>query len=161
MPGTGTGPEFGFISSLEISKGFRIETGMSYWTRSYRSEEIRTERNATLSDLSLHEHGLVLLSPHNRLTLGAGGGLSIHFLKNYVVERTDYGYLIVTEYYAKTANRLGLGVQVFAEYRMGRYSIAIKGGYTGLLMDATGENLFYQKGNIRIFRCRGEFGMWF
>lgn len=160
VPGTGAGLEFGVVSYHGISPGFRIETGMSYWTKSYRSEEALTQRNSTFSDLSFHEDGFAVLSVSNRITLGAGGGLSVHFLKNYVRERVDYGSLIVTEYYAKTANRLGLGLQLFLEYRVGRLSLAIKGGYTALLMATAGENLFYQEGNIRIVRARIEFGIW-
>jgi hypothetical protein len=159
-PRTGTGLEFGVISHHQISRLLRIEAGISYWTRGYRSEGTPVQRNSTFSDLSLHEDGYAVVAVTDRLTFGAGGGLSIHFLKNYVRERTDYGSVIITEYYAKTANRLGVQFQLFLEYRIGRCSIGLKGGYTSLLMDTTEENLFYEEGNIRIVRARIELGIW-
>jgi hypothetical protein len=159
-PGTGPGPEFGIVSYQEVAPRFRIEAGISYWTRNYRSESSYVQRNSTFSDLSLHEAGFAVLSVSDRLVLGAGGGLSVHLLKNYVRERVDYGSVIVTEYYAKTANRLGLGLGLFLEYRIGRCSVAVKADYTALVMATTGENLFYQEGNIRIIRIRVELGLW-
>lgn len=151
LPGTGFGFQAGVFCDHGIDETLRMSSGISYWTKKYRNQEGLVERNCIFSDLSIHEDGLITATVFGRLTLGAGIGISVHLLKNYVKERTDYGYLIITNYYAKTLNRLGLRLQLLAEFRMKNVFLTIKGGYTALLMNSSERNLFYEAGNIRIF----------
>ncbi len=151
LPGTGFGFQAGVFCDYGIEETFRMSSGISYWMKKYRSREGLAERYCIFSDLFIHEDGLITARVSDRLILGAGIGMSIHLLKNYVKERTDYGYLIITDYYAKTLNRLGLRLQLLAEFRMKNVSLTIRGGYTALLMNGSQRNLFYETGNIRIF----------
>lgn len=149
LPKTGFGPKAGLFYMTDISEAFWMFSGISYWTKGYRSQEGMRERDCTFSDLSLYEDGMITKMFSDRLTVGAGAGISVHFLKNYVKERTHRGSFIITEYYTKAVNRFGLQLQLLAGFKIKNCFLALKGGYTTLLMNSQEENLFYQKGNIR------------
>jgi hypothetical protein len=150
-PHTGPGFQVGVFHSHNISEIFRISSGISYWTKRYREREGILERNCLFSDLVLYEDGLITGRLSERLTAGAGAGLSVHLLKNDACERVDYGPLIVTNYRTTTLNRVGFGIRLMADVKIRSGILALRAGYTTLLMGSGEENLFYQRGNIRIF----------
>jgi len=150
LPHTGPGLQAGIFHSHDISEIFRISSGISYWAKGYRQKEGIVERKCLFSDLFLYEDGLITARLSDRLTAGVGAGLSIHLLKNDTRERIDYGSLAVTNYRTTTLNRVGFSIHLTAELKIRSGFIALRGGYTALLMDSSGENLFYERGNIGI-----------
>lgn len=151
LPRTGFGPQAGLVYTHSFSENFRISSGICYWTKRYRSQEGIRERNCTFSDLYFYEDGMVTTRFFNRLMVGTGVGISVHFLKNYVKESMDYGSFIITQYYAEPLSRFGLRVHLLVELKINNAFLALKGGYTTLLMNTNEQNLFYEVGNMRIF----------
>ena len=161
LPGTGFGPHVGVFYNVDFSPSFRISSGAGYWTRRWRQEDGIVQEDCTFSDLSIYEDAMFTKTFFHSLTLGTGAGLSVHFLKNYVKERVHYGSLTITQFYSETENRFGLRWQCLAEVKIGNGLVAVKGGYTLLLGDTYGQNLFYQDGNIRIMNLALAAGLRF
>jgi len=150
LPGTGYGPKAGVFYSHEVFGDIRISSGLSYWTKKRVFEHALTVRDCVFSDLSFHQDGVLTVDLSERFLVGMGGGLSLHILKNYAKETTDYGNLLVTDYRTETLNRLGLRAILLAEVKIREISLGVRTAYDALLMQTEGKNLFYEQGDIRV-----------
>jgi hypothetical protein len=150
LPGTGYGPQAGFFYSHHVFEELLICSSVSYWTKEHMSEEGTTARDCVFSDLSFHQDGAFSIGFLERMRIGIGGGVSLHILKNYAKETTDYGSWLLTDYRTYTLNRLGVRALFLTEVRIGRTWLGVRTAYDVLLMETGERNLFYETGNIRI-----------
>ncbi len=141
-------PTFSAYYFINLAPKLSICGEVEYWQKGYREAEGTRSKECTFSSLSLQETIFFAL-PWRKIEFKLGPGIGIYLLKNYVEERSEEGYWIITEYYNLNSNPVGFHIASLIEFSFSKFSLSGGVKFGILFLEPEKENLFYTRGDLK------------